>query len=131
MGGSLSIASCFEQTIFVYMNGMDACFLLHFLLGNQLIDDAVQEHSSNANGAPKQLHGVQALSKDNGHADNDDDALGRVGNGLRHGTRLFEGRCGQFIVSVEPYRKKMVQVRSVVRRQFGRRRPETKSTPLL
>mmetsp|Transcript_10810 Transcript_10810/g.31475 ORF Transcript_10810/g.31475 Transcript_10810/m.31475 type:complete len:419 (+) Transcript_10810:194-1450(+) len=71
-------------------------------LGNELVNDGVQQDSSNSNGASEQLDGVEGFSEDKGNTNNDDDTLGGVGNGLRDGTGLLQGQGGALVVSVEP-----------------------------
>ena len=69
---------------------------------DEVVNDGVKEDSSNSNSASEELDGVQGLSKDDGDSDNDNDALGRVGDGLRDGTGLLEGHGSELVVSVEP-----------------------------
>jgi hypothetical protein len=72
------------------------------LLGHETINDGVQQNSSNSDGASEQLDGVEGFSEDKSNTDNDNDALGRVGDGLRDGTGLLKGEGGALVVSVEP-----------------------------
>mmetsp|Transcript_14016 Transcript_14016/g.38566 ORF Transcript_14016/g.38566 Transcript_14016/m.38566 type:complete len:433 (-) Transcript_14016:3-1301(-) len=69
---------------------------------DQVVDDRVEEDTANADAATDKLQGVQALAHDNGDADDDDDALGGVGDGLRHGVGLLDGHGGQLVVAIEP-----------------------------
>ncbi len=47
------------------------------------INDGVQEDTTDADGAAKQLDGVKRLSEHDGDTNNDDDTLGGVGDRLR------------------------------------------------
>ena len=48
------------------------------------------------------LERVKGLAHHDSHADDDDDALGGVGDGLGHGAGLLEGHRGELVVAVEP-----------------------------
>ena len=72
------------------------------LLGKEGVNGGVEEDAANANGAAEELDGVEGLAEDDGHADDDDDALGGVGDGLGDGTGLLEGHGGELVVAVEP-----------------------------
>ena len=76
-------------------------FLL-VLLGKEGVNGGVEEDAANANGAAEELDGVEGLAEDDGHADDDDDALGGVGDGLGDGAGLLEGHGGELVVAVEP-----------------------------
>merc|ERR1719343_561347 len=69
---------------------------------DEVVDDGVQQDSSDADGASEKLDGVEGFSQDQGDSDNDDDALGGVGDGLRDGSGLLEGEGGALVVPVEP-----------------------------
>uniref|UniRef100_A0A7S4F1G7 Uncharacterized protein n=1 Tax=Chrysotila carterae TaxID=13221 RepID=A0A7S4F1G7_CHRCT len=49
----------------------------------RLLDERVKEHTADADGTAEQLDGLQALAESNGDADDNDDALGGVGDRLR------------------------------------------------
>jgi len=75
---------------------------LLLLLGEDGVNGGVEEDAANADGAAEELDGVETLAEDNCHADDDDDALGGVGDGLGDGAGLLEGHGGELVVAVEP-----------------------------
>merc|ERR1740117_2651887 len=50
-----------------------------------LLDERVGEHAGDADAAAEHLDWLDALAESDGHADDDDDALGGVGDALRRG----------------------------------------------
>mmetsp|Transcript_2210 Transcript_2210/g.4722 ORF Transcript_2210/g.4722 Transcript_2210/m.4722 type:complete len:289 (-) Transcript_2210:462-1328(-) len=76
--------------------------LINLFLGNELVNDGVQQNSSNSDGAPKHLDGVEGFTQNKSHTDDDNDTLGGVGNGLCDGTGLLQSQGGALVVSVEP-----------------------------
>mmetsp|Transcript_11420 Transcript_11420/g.25427 ORF Transcript_11420/g.25427 Transcript_11420/m.25427 type:complete len:299 (+) Transcript_11420:206-1102(+) len=74
----------------------------NLILGlDKVVNDRVQEDSSNTDGATNQLDGGEGFSQDQRDTDNDNHTLGSVGNRLGHSTSLLECHCGEFIVTVE------------------------------
>eukprot|EP00961_Rhodomonas_salina_P219934 2973038-Rhodomonas_salina.1 len=82
------------------------CLLLLLLLlvggREDVVDDRVEEHTADADGAAEQLDRVQALPEHDGNADDDNDALGRVGHRLGHRAGLLDRHRRQLVVAVEP-----------------------------
>lgn len=73
------------------------------LLGlDEVVNDGVEEDSTNADGAPDELDGGERFAQDKGYTDNDDDALGSVGDRLCDGSGLLEGHGSDLVVAVEP-----------------------------
>jgi hypothetical protein len=52
---------------------------------DETVDDRIEEDTGNPDAAPQQFHEVKGLAENDGHAHDDDHALGRVGHGLSHG----------------------------------------------
>ena len=57
---------------------------------DKVVNDRVQEHSADTDGAAKELHGIEALAKDEGNTDDHDDTLRRVGNRLSYGILIIK-----------------------------------------
>ena len=56
------------------------------LLGfDNVVNDGVEENTTNTNRTSEELHEVKRFTEDQGHADNDDDTFGCIRNGLSHG----------------------------------------------
>jgi hypothetical protein len=62
---------------------------------DEAVDDRAKEHNTDTDRASEDLDGVEGLSQDKCHADNDDNSLGGVGNGLRDGLSLLQGQVAQ------------------------------------
>ena len=52
---------------------------------DNVVNDGVEEHAADSDAAAQELHEVELLAKDEGHAHDNDHALGRVGHGLGDG----------------------------------------------
>jgi len=57
-------------------------FTWDLLLADDAINDRVEKNSTDSNGAPEELDGVEGLSENHGNAYDNNAALGGVGNGL-------------------------------------------------
>mmetsp|Transcript_85406 Transcript_85406/g.167118 ORF Transcript_85406/g.167118 Transcript_85406/m.167118 type:complete len:254 (+) Transcript_85406:60-821(+) len=98
---TVSIRTSGEHTLrllFSFSDGKDNSLFL----GHKLINDRVQQHSSNSNGASNQLDGRQRFTQNKSNTNNDNDTLGSVGNRLSDSSSLLQGHGGNLIVSVEP-----------------------------
>ena len=69
---------------------------------DELIDDRIEEDTTNTDTTAKELHGVQAFAKNKSNADNNDHTLGGVGNGLSNRRGLLQGHGRKLIVAVVP-----------------------------
>mmetsp|Transcript_13688 Transcript_13688/g.33129 ORF Transcript_13688/g.33129 Transcript_13688/m.33129 type:complete len:81 (-) Transcript_13688:414-656(-) len=67
---------------------MKPCLL--FLWLNNIVDNRIEENSSNANTASQELHKIERFTKDHGHANDDNDPLSRVGYRLGDSISLLE-----------------------------------------
>mmetsp|Transcript_44701 Transcript_44701/g.148198 ORF Transcript_44701/g.148198 Transcript_44701/m.148198 type:complete len:243 (+) Transcript_44701:236-964(+) len=65
------------------------------------LHERVQQHAANADPAAEHLDRLERLAKCKRDADNDDDALGRVCDGLGGGRGLLDGEGGELVVEVE------------------------------
>lgn len=69
---------------------------------DEVVNDGVEEDSSNSDTATDQLDGGKRLSQDKGNTNNDDDTLGSVGDGLSDSSSLLQCHGGNLVVSVKP-----------------------------
>ena len=69
---------------------------------DKLVDDTVEEDTSNTNRATQKLDGVEGFSQNKGNTDDDNHTLGSVGNTLGYGSSLLQCHGSNLIVSVEP-----------------------------
>mmetsp|Transcript_12720 Transcript_12720/g.19183 ORF Transcript_12720/g.19183 Transcript_12720/m.19183 type:complete len:114 (-) Transcript_12720:957-1298(-) len=83
---------------------------LTLLTAHKLVNNGVEEDSSNTDSASKQLHGVEGLSKHNGDSNDDNYSLGGVSDRLGDSAGLLQCHSGELVVSVEPQtRSKQVE----------------------
>lgn len=73
-----------------------------FLLGDKVVNDRVEENSSNSDGASEQLDRIKRFSQDKSNTNDNNNTLSGVGNRLSDGTSLLESHGGELVVSVEP-----------------------------
>ena len=66
-----------------------------------LLGEGVEEDATDANRAPEQLDRREGLAEDEGDADDDDDALGGVGDRLGDGVGLLDRQGGELVVTAE------------------------------
>jgi len=67
----------------------------------RLLGERIEEDASNADGAADELEGLEALAEGDGDADDDDGALGGVGDALGGRGGLLDGEGAQLVVEVE------------------------------
>lgn len=68
---------------------------------DNIVNDRIEENTTDSDRASNQLDGGKRFTENQGDTDNDDHALGGVGNGLGDGVGLLESHGGKFVVPVE------------------------------
>mmetsp|Transcript_8052 Transcript_8052/g.24884 ORF Transcript_8052/g.24884 Transcript_8052/m.24884 type:complete len:215 (-) Transcript_8052:725-1369(-) len=70
-------------------------------LSKEAVDSAVEEHTGDADEGADDFRKGQVFLQDDADTDNNDCALGGVGDGLGDGVGFLDGHGGEFVVGVE------------------------------